>query len=210
MRAHQLTFLLFLGVLVVTGTGCGTSGGSGEPVTDPSLSTDSTSATNSYLAPEPIPNRVPCPEWFAEPPRDTKNFYAVASEIDEDVEVAFERARQNCLSQFGETITYNFHQLVAGVKFQQRLDDNSELLLRFNQALEKAPALALESAAVTDQTRTEEGNLWRVCLLMELRRRAVDQAVYDVVVADEELHAAAREGDNFQTWEDYLQGKYDE
>jgi hypothetical protein len=171
---------------------------------------DSTPSSNAYQAPNPTETAVPCPEWFVEPPRDATNFYAVATNTDQDVEIAYANARQDCLDQFSATITYNFHQLVAGVKFQRQLDDNSELLQQFNKALEKAPALALESAAVTDQSRSEEGDLWRVCLLMELRRRAVDQAVYDVVVADEVLHAAAREGENFQTWENYLQGKYDE
>ncbi len=206
MKNLKLDCVLLVAVLATVATGCGSTGGGsnggasngggGEQATDPTL--------------EPAPTRTSCPDWFLNPPRDTKNFYATATEVDPDADAAFAKARQNCLGQFEKEIVGNFQQLVAGVQFQRRLADDSELLAQFNQALEKAPDLALQEAAVTERENLVEGDLWRVCLLMELRRRAVDQAVYDVVVADEKLHAAAREGENFKVWEDYLQGKFDE
>jgi len=196
-------------VLAILIAGCGGSSGGGSvagdsPATDPTLQT---SARLDPLSGEP---GASCPDWFQNPPRDTRNFYATATESDRDVDAAFARARQACLNRFEQEIINNFRQLVAGVQFQRRLADDSELLAHFNRALEKAPDLALQDAALTERQDLAEGDLWRVCLLMELRRRAVDQAVYDVVVADEELHAAAREGENFKVWEDYLQGKFDE
>lgn len=196
-------------VLAILIAGCGGSSGGNSaaairPATDPAL--------DAAVQPDSLPGEpgASCPDWFQNPPRDTKNFYATATEADRDLEAAFTRARQACLTRFEEEIVTNFRQLVAGVQFQRRLADDSELLAQFNQALRKAPDLALQEAAVTERQDLAEDDLWRVCLLMELRRRAVDQAVYDVVVADKELHAAAREGENFKVWEDYLQGKFDE
>ena len=211
MKDLKLDCVLLVAVLAAVAAGCGgtgggsngggsngggSNGGGGEQATDPTL--------------EPAPTRTSCPDWFLNPPRDTKNFYATASEVDPDADAALAKARQNCLGQFEKEIVSNFQQLVAGVQFQRRLANDSELLAQFNQALEMAPDLALQEAAVTERENLAEGDLWRVCLLMELRRRAVDQAVYDVVVADKKLHAAAREGENFKVWEDYLQGKFDE
>jgi hypothetical protein len=215
MNSLKLGFALLIFALVAVTAGCGStgggissSGGMSDSATDPALA----SSADITLDPstESSPAMTSCPDWFHNPPRDAKNFFATATEVDADADAAFARARQNCRNQFEKEIVNNFRQLVAGVQFQRRLADDSELLAEFNQALEKAPDLALQEAAVTKREDQTEGDLQRVCLLMELRRRAVDQAVYDVVVADEKLYAAAKEGENFQVWEDYLKGKFDE
>jgi len=206
MMGNRWAGILLVAGAVVATIGCG---GSNSDVGSGSGSGAAYSQPAGATYAEPIPGADACPDWLVQPPRGPDHFFAAATATGPDADTALAAAQQICRDKFEAIITANFRQLVAGVQFQRRLADGSELLARFNQALDGAPDLALESAEITDQKQVAEGGLWRSCVLMELRRRAVDQAIYDVVVADEVLHAAAREGENFQTWEDYLQGKFD-
>jgi hypothetical protein len=186
--------------------GCGSSGTSADAGSEPPAGYSA--PPNSSLADSAL-GAADCPDWLIEPPRGPDHFFAAATATGPDAAAARAVAEQICRDKFETVITANFRQLVAGVQFQRRLADGSELLARFNRALDDAPDRALESARISEESDFAEGDGWRACVLMELRRRAVDQAIYDVVVADDVLHAAAREGENFQTWEDYLQGKFD-
>ncbi len=138
------------------------------------------------------------PSWYLNPPTDPAFAYATSTETSQDMQMAINKAEQQCRADLANQISSKVSTLTK--KFGEEVGGkDSQLLTSFTQASKTVSSTELSGAKSKQRDVRQDGGMWRAYVLMEYN---VSQAMVSQLKKEEELYTRFRATQTYKELED--------
>ena len=170
---------LFLSLLLIAGA-CGSS--------------KSSSITN-----------VVVPEWYINPPIDDNYFFGRGNVSSRDMSMAVNTATMDARIEISQQIEIKMSGVQRRFQEEVGLGDNSEILNQFTSAYKAVVDETLVGSRTRSQEIRQEGNMYRVFVLVEMPIGAASEAMMQRLRENENLYTRFRATEAFRDLERELE-----
>ncbi len=159
-----------------------------------------------YFSCAPATKVVPQPpDWYPNPPQDPNFLFAVATATSRDLQLASEKAKQDCRVDLASQLEANVSGLIKKFDEEVGRTEDSELLGLYTQVSKTVVDQTLVGARVKKLKVYKEGDLYRVYVLMELPLGFMKEMLLNQVKKQEALYTRFRASQAFRELEKEVQ-----
>ncbi len=129
--------------------------------------TGCTSGGSKDLAPpSQQTNTGQLPGWFLEMPVEDGVLYATATEVSQDMQMAFDKAELKALKNMSGRMESKMKAVTSRVQEEVGFGDDSEMTDSFRNTMEQLVNKTLKGTRVVKKKPVREGSLWRAYMLI--------------------------------------------
>lgn len=138
------------------------------------------------------------PDWFLNPPKSINTLYAVATATSADLQLAINKAKQEARVDLASQVEAQVSALIK--KFDEEVGQpgEGELLTMYSQATKTVVDQCLVGVTLKEQKILQEGNVFRVYILMELPLDAIRERLFEQIKSQKALYTRFRASQSFQ------------
>lgn len=149
------------------------------------------------------------PDWYSNPPKDPNFFYAVNTQVSQDLQLAFDKATQGARTEIGRMVETKVNGLQKRFTEETGTAGNAQLLDMFTQASKTVVSTSLSGSRVAKQKQLKDGNNWRAYVLVEYPIGAANEALQAQIKNNEQMYTRFRASQTYKELDDEVQ-KYEE
>jgi len=110
------------------------------------------------------------PEWYLNPPTDSINYYAVATEISSDLGIAFSKSQMSALSQLSSIIKLNVSNMD---KFNKKEGSDNQSYEDYASEITTITNNVLVGAQIEKNELIKEGKMWRSYIMVKIKTNII-------------------------------------
>lgn len=149
------------------------------------------------------------PDWYSNIPKDPNFFYAVNTQVSQDLQLAFDKATQGGRTEIGRMVETKVNGLQKRFTEETGTAGNAQLLDMFTQASKTVVSTSLSGSRVAKQKQIKDGNNWRAYVLVEYPIGAANEALQAQIKNNEQMYTRFRASQTYKELDDEVQ-KYEE
>jgi hypothetical protein len=149
------------------------------------------------------------PDWYLNIPKDPNFFYAVNTQVSQDLQLAFDKATQGARTEIGRMVETKVNGLQKRFTEETGTAGNAQLLDMFTQASKTVVSTGLSGSRVAKQKQLKDGNNWRAYVLVEYPVGAANEALQAQIKNNEQMYSRFRASQTYKELDDEVQ-KYED
>ncbi len=149
------------------------------------------------------------PDWYLNIPNDPNFFYAVNTQVSQDLQLAFDKATQGARTEIGRMVETKVNGLQKRFTEETGTAGNAQLLDMFTQASKTVVSTSLSGSRVAKQKQLKDGNNWRAYVLVEYPIGAANEALQAQIKNNEQMYTRFRASQTYKELDDEVQ-KYED
>ncbi len=154
--------------------------------------------THENTSPVLVNNTSPCPDWFSNPPQSEDYLFAPATATSRDLQLAINKAMQEGRANLGAQVESRMQALTQQFKEEIGEGESAQLDADFTIVSKTVVSTTLRGSRVKNQTATQEGGLWRACVLMEYPLGAARAKFLEAIKENEPLRQKLASTESFR------------
>jgi hypothetical protein len=144
------------------------------------------------------------PAWYLNPPSDPAFVYAVATASSRDIQLAVNKADQDCRAEISRQVEAKVSALTKKFDEEVGLGKDSQLLSSFTQASKTVANSSLTGAKQKQKEVKKDGEVFRAYVMMEYN---LAQSMVSQIKKEENLYTKFRASETFKELEEETKKK---
>jgi hypothetical protein len=132
------------------------------------------------------------PEWYLQPPEDSKHLYATGAATSRDLQISVQKAKMSAQADLSQQISTRFGNLSKQFQEETGQEEDSELLTQFSAAAKAVSQETLVGSKVEKKEILPEKQIYRAYVLMSLPLGEANQRLMQKIKADQNLYTKLR------------------
>lgn len=149
------------------------------------------------------------PSWFKQTPEDPNYFFAAATAVSKDLQLAVDKATTDARAEIARQVELRVNGLQKKFDEEVGTPENSTLLQMFTQANKTVVSTSLSGSKVAKKEIVEDGDNFRVYVLVQYPIGATSEALMQQIKNKEELYTRYRASQAFKELDEEVK-KYEE